>query len=103
MHLTACADCHGVHREGGRRMYPFFWLTAPPLTTEALLGDHDDGHGDHDAYTRESLKRVITYGVDPSGEQLDSTMPRWLMSEADLDDLVDYLAKGVLELEAHEH
>ena len=22
MHVTACADCHGGHREGGRRMYP---------------------------------------------------------------------------------
>lgn len=103
MHVTACADCHGELREGGRRMYPTFWLTAPPLTHEALFGDYDDGHGDHAAYTRESLKRAITYGVDPSEEQLDSTMPRWLMSESDLDDLVDYLAEGALELEEHAH
>ncbi|MDX1302896.1 c-type cytochrome [Photobacterium sp.] len=103
MHVTACADCHGVLREGGRRMYPTFWLKAPSLTTEALFGDHSDGHGDHAAYTRESLKRVITYGVDPSGEQLDSTMPRWLMSEPDLEDLVDYLAGGTMESEEHEH
>ncbi|KLV10168.1 cytochrome C-like protein [Photobacterium ganghwense] len=99
MHLTACADCHGIRREGGQRMYPFFWLTAPPLTSDALFGTHDD---DHDAYTLSSLKRAITAGVDPSGEQLDSTMPRWQMSESDLEDLVDYLAEGTLKTVKHE-
>lgn len=103
MHITACADCHGEQREGGRRMYPTFWLKAPPLTRESLFGEHDDGHDDHAAYTRESLKRAITYGVDPSGKHLDTAMPRWLMTESDLDDLVDYLADNALESKAHEH
>lgn len=101
MHVTSCGDCHGVDREGGQRMYPTFWLTAPPLTSKALFGDHDDGHGDHAGYTRASLKRAITYGVDPSGEQLDSTMPRWIMKESDLEDLVDYLTESALESEEH--
>lgn len=103
MHVTACADCHGGHREGGRRMYPTFWLKAPSLTTEALFGDHSDGHGEHPAYDKESLKKVITLGVDPSGEHLDSTMPRWMMSEQDLDDLVNYLAEGTSGPEAQDH
>lgn len=103
MHASACADCHGEYREGGRRMYPTFWVIAPPLTSEALFGDHDDGHGEHGSYTRDSLKKVITQGVDPSGELLDSTMPRWLLTDADLNDLVDYLADGALDPEVHEH
>ncbi|MEJ2763553.1 c-type cytochrome [Photobacterium sp. MCCC 1A19761] len=107
MHLAACADCHGVQQEGGQRMYPIFWLTAPPLTREALFSAHEDEHeeknehGDHQAYTRVSLKKAITAGVDPSGEPLDSAMPRWQMSESDLEDLVDYLAAGTLDATEH--
>lgn len=103
MHFTACADCHGELREGGRRMYPTFWLKAPSLKAEVLFGDHSDGHGDHPAYDKESLKKVITFGVDPSGEHLDSTMPRWMMSEQDLDDLVNYLAEDTSGPEAQDH
>jgi hypothetical protein len=36
-------------------------------------------------------KRAITEGVDPAGEPLDLTMPRWQMSERDLDDLLEFL------------
>jgi mono/diheme cytochrome c family protein len=105
MHDSACVSCHGVQLEGGRRMYPSFWLTTPPLTAEALFGAHDDGHGNHGVYTRDSLKTAIMQGVDPSGKTLDSAMPRWLLSESDLDDLVGYLADGALESvqESHEH
>lgn len=92
MHLVACADCHGLQREGGLRMYPTFWLVAPSLTSESLFGDHHGDHDDHQAYTRESLKKAITSGIEPSGEELDPRMPRWVMSEVDLNDLVDYLA-----------
>jgi cytochrome c553 len=92
MHSNTCASCHGNDRTGGRRMYPTFWVTTPALTAEALFGDHDDGHGDHDSYTKASLKTAIEQGLEPSGHKLNSAMPRWVMSDSDLDDLVDYLS-----------
>lgn len=92
-----CVACHGADRGGGP-LRPQFWKSAPPLTAAALFGGHaeeggaePDGHGDHDDYTDETLRRAISEGVDPAGEPLDRAMPRWSMSAADMDDLVAYL------------
>jgi hypothetical protein len=46
---------------------------------------------EHPPYTDELIKRAITEGLNPAGEPLDRTMPRWRMSEEDLDDLVEFL------------
>lgn len=94
MHGGSCTSCHGADRQGGTRMMPWFWIVAPAITPEALFGNHDaqaDGHGDHQAYTVASLRRVIVEGIDPSGKRLDDAMPRWSMSEQDLAELVEYL------------
>ncbi|HEY9057325.1 MAG TPA: c-type cytochrome [Aurantimonas sp.] len=104
-----CVACHGVDRGGGRLM-PRFWQSAPPLTAAALFGGHDevpepggateeDGHGDHDSYTEDSLRRAIKEGVDPGGERLDPAMPRWSMTTEDMTDLISYLKTPVGGLE----
>ena len=92
MHGGGCATCHGGDREGGASMWPWFWKTAPALTSTALQGDNhqDDGHS-HPSYTRQSLKRAIVDGLNPEGEALDELMPRWVLADEDLDDLVNFL------------
>lgn len=91
VHGGSCVTCHGANREGGVRMMPWFWEVSPPLTMAALLGDHqDDGHA-HDSYDADSLKKAISEGINPEGEELDDTMPRWKMHDDDLDSLVQYL------------
>ena len=73
-------------------MLPRFWISAPPLTAEALFGEHEeDGHGDHEGYSDETLGRAITQGVEPDGGTLDRIMPRWNMSAPDLADLMEFL------------
>lgn len=94
-HGTGCVTCHGAEREG-RRLWPQFWIKAPALTAEALFADdaHDDnsdGHGDHGSYDSSSLRRAITQGIDPAGQQLNDAMPRWSMSPSDMNDLIAYL------------
>lgn len=82
-------------------MMRWFTVVAPPITPEALFGEHDaegGGHSDHQAYTEESLRRAITEGIDPAGNRLDDAMPRWFMSEQDLTDLIKYL-QGTKERE----
>jgi hypothetical protein len=37
------------------------------------------------------VKQAITEGINPAGEPLDEEMPRWSMSQDDLDDLIDFL------------
>ena len=103
MHMSmmggGCVSCHGVKRQGGRVM-PRFWKVVPPLTPAALFGEHDasekdDGHGDHDFYTDETLRRAITKGIDPGGKPFDRAMPRWSISRPDLDDLIAHLKSPV--------
>ena len=42
-------------------------------------------------YTDALIKKAIIQGIDEDGEPLNWTMPRWQMSEADLNALIDYL------------
>jgi cytochrome c oxidase subunit 2 len=42
-------------------------------------------------HSAETIKRAITEGVEPDGEAMDLTMPRWQMSERDLHDLLEFL------------
>jgi cytochrome c oxidase subunit 2 len=101
MHGGGCAGCHGADREG-QRLWPQFWNKAPALSVDALFGDDGhgvggDGHGNHANYDADSLRLAITQGLDPAGESLDSAMPRWSMSAADLDELITFLQQS------HEH
>jgi len=42
-------------------------------------------------YTDALLARAIIQGLDSSGEQLSPLMPRWTLSESELQDLLTYL------------
>ncbi len=45
------------------------------------------------AYTDALLARAITQGIDSSGQQLAALMPRWMLSESELQDLLKYLKR----------
>ncbi len=90
-----CATCHGADGRGG---FPVMMGTQipPNITYRALTEGEDKQEGEEagkepELYTDELIKRAITKGLEASGEPLDLTMPRWQMSEADLNDLIDYL------------
>ena len=90
--VMACANCHGITGqgkvEGG--------INPSNVTWEALTKPYGVTHVNgrkHPAYTSRALELAITRGVDPSGNKLLSTMPRYQMSKEDLDDLVVYLKR----------
>lgn len=93
----ACADCHGPDGRGGTFRVMMGSYRAPDIRYETLTAkqhEHEESEGEHQEhppYTDETIIRAITDGVDPSGEQLAFPMPRWQMSESDLNDLLDYL------------
>lgn len=95
MGRLACVECHGEGGRGGPvtmrgQTFETSNVTWPALTEER----HDEGEMEHPPYTDETVRRAITQGLDPAGKPLESPMPRWRMSERDLDDLVAYL-KGL--------
>tara|TARA_R110000868_G_scaffold36761_3_gene130197 strand:+ start:1256 stop:1768 length:513 start_codon:yes stop_codon:yes gene_type:complete len=96
MGSDGCASCHGVDRQGGR-LRPFYWTVVPAITEAALTEEHGDSDGhQHSSYTSESLAQAITKGVRPDGSEIGSRMPRWLMSDQDLSDLVAFLLPEAL-------
>lgn len=96
MHGGGCVNCHGIDGRGG---VPVMMGTAIPADIRyvALAEEEGGAHGKeaereaHPPYTDELIKRAIMQGLDPAGKPLDWTMPRWAMTEVDLNDLIAYL------------
>jgi Cytochrome c. len=92
VHGGSCVNCHGVSGKGG---VPIMMAYAMPadITYDSLTSEEHEMEGgeEHEAYTDESIKIAIRDGLEPSGEELDLAMPRWHMSDEDLDDIVEYL------------
>jgi mono/diheme cytochrome c family protein len=91
-----CASCHGPDGCRGEIQMMMRVIGVPGIRYETLTseeqGDHgEEGEEEHKPYTEETIKRAITEGVEADGEPLDWPMPRWSMSDEDLDDLVDFL------------
>ena len=69
----SCDSCHGPKGKAG--------IDVPDITWDNLTEE----------FNEQQVKLVITKGIEPDGKLLDTEMPRWRMSEQDLDDLVNFL------------
>ena len=77
----SCATCHGSKGKGGSVRMMMTQLDVPAITWDKLTEE----------FTEQEVKLVITKGIEPDGKLLDTEMPRWSMSERDLNDLLNYL------------
>ena len=87
-----CANCHGFDGRGR----PEGGVVPSDITSEALTKSYGVTHPNgrkHPPYTSRALELAITKGLDPSGNRLADTMPRYWMSREDLADLVAYLKR----------
>ncbi len=82
---VTCLNCHRVDGAGGE----LSGAKIPAITPDRLF----NALGKRPPYTEELLKRTITEGIDPAGSPLKPIMPRWQISQRDLDDLVAYLKR----------
>jgi ABC-type branched-subunit amino acid transport system substrate-binding protein len=88
--VLPCAGCHGPDGRGR----PEGGVDPVPVTWEHLTkayGHRHAGRREHPAFTEATLKRAITAGVDPGGNQLDPAMPRYEMATEDLEALIAYM------------
>jgi ABC-type branched-subunit amino acid transport system substrate-binding protein len=87
-----CASCHGKdgagRSEGGVIPSDIRWETL----SKAYGVTRENGRS-HPAYTESSLRRAITEGVDPAGNQILVAMPRYRMAESDLSALMAYMRR----------
>ena len=91
--MMTCAQCHGADGQGGRVRIMMSSVEAPDIRYCALTAEEhlEDEGMEHEPFTEETIKQAITEGIEPDGEPLDQNMPRWSMTEADLDDLLGFL------------
>ncbi len=87
-----CTSCHGRdglgREEGG--------LLPPDIRWSQLTKSYGHVHGNgrrHPAFDEESFARLLRTGLDPAGNELDRSMPRYRMSDEAIADLVDYLKR----------
>ncbi len=83
VHGGGCADCHGADGRGGQPV--MMGTEVPPDIRYAALLAYNP------PYTDDLIKRAITKGLDSEGEKLDPTMPRWQMTDQELNDVLAYL------------
>jgi ABC-type branched-subunit amino acid transport system substrate-binding protein len=89
---VTCAGCHGARAEGKTEG----GVTAGNLTWANLLKPYGHTHPTgrkHGPFTESSFIRAVTGGVDPSGNNLLTAMPRYRMSAEDMADLIAYLKR----------
>jgi mono/diheme cytochrome c family protein len=93
--MMTCASCHGPDGRGGRVRMMMRVFEVPDIRYQTLTsaehGEESEGEMEHEPFTDETIKRAITEGVEPDGEPLDWPMPRWTMSNENLDDLLEFL------------
>lgn len=78
-----CGSCHGANGRGGTiRMMIGAAIKAPDITHAALVKA---------GFTDATIADAIRKGTDESGKPLKDAMPRWKMSDADLNATIAYL------------
>ena len=88
----ACANCHGADGKGGKEGSVVMADIRYGTLSRPLLASPPWNRA-RVPYTDALLARAITRGVDSSGQQLDASMPRWLLPEPELADLIGYLKR----------
>jgi mono/diheme cytochrome c family protein len=91
-HGGGCIACHGPDGQGGIT-FADSAVSADIRYSSLTSEKHRNGmnqHG-HKPYDNTLIMRAITKGIDPAGKALHWIMPRWKMSEEDLNDIIEYL------------
>jgi ABC-type branched-subunit amino acid transport system substrate-binding protein len=89
--VVPCVGCHGPDGLGGATA---MCAVAPPSLQWPVLTDpagHRHDARQHGRFDKAGIARAIRDGIDPDGNALDKGMPRYILHDDDLADLVAYL------------
>jgi hypothetical protein len=87
-----CAACHGPGGHGGvHTMMPGMQVMDAPDIRFSALNTMSDMQGKNRDYNLNDFKTEVEEGKDVDGEPLEPDMPRWQMSDADLQDVFAFL------------
>jgi len=90
--VVPCVNCHGYDGRGR----PERGVVPPVILWEELAKNYGHVHQDgrrHGPFDTRSFRRALVDGLDPAGNTLDATMPRYDLTPDDIADLVAYLKR----------
>ena len=85
----SCSDCHGADGGGGALQTDSGWVRTPGIAYARLSSPETYQGGE--AYAEATLALTLRTGVRVDGYLLSPLMPRWQMSNEDMDDLITHL------------
>ena len=85
-----CAACHGPVGHGGLHRMHMSEMNAPDIRLPALNA-LPEIQATNKPYDFDVFKLAVIEGKDVAGEALEPDMPRWKMSDADLQDLFAFI------------
>jgi len=86
--MMACVNCHGECGKGKNMQ----GVTIPDLKSAAFISRYYDQDNVTEKKLQKLLKKAITMGINPNGDQLHAMMPRYNMSITDMEHLLAYLS-----------
>jgi ABC-type branched-subunit amino acid transport system substrate-binding protein len=88
--ILPCINCHGAD---GRGADDYEGIAPLDINWYALsgAGEHQHSQRSHAAFDERTFARAVSDGVDPNGNELDLSMPRYNVADEDMADLIAYL------------
>jgi ABC-type branched-subunit amino acid transport system substrate-binding protein len=90
--ILPCSGCHGD--DGAGR--PEGGVVPSDVSWSTLVSSYGHKHSygrSHPAFDKDSIAASIIQGIDPAGNELDMAMPRYAMSQDDMNALLAYLKR----------
>jgi mono/diheme cytochrome c family protein len=92
LYQFSCSACHGQDRAGSTFEVDGQTIKVPALTWDDLNQMYSE-HPDRGTVS-EQLTLAITKGQDESGDEMPAMMPRWSLSQGQVDSLIQFVQTG---------
>jgi mono/diheme cytochrome c family protein len=86
---VACANCHGADARGRSIQMMMRQIESADIRWSALTAPPADP--EEEAFDPDSFFLAVTQGIEPEGGALKAFMPRWDLTRAQTDALIEYL------------
>jgi mono/diheme cytochrome c family protein len=86
---VACVSCHGSDARGRTIQMMMSQVETPDIRWSTLTAPPTDPTDK--AFDPDNFFLAVTQGLDPNGSSLKAPMPRWELTRAESDGLIEYL------------
>ena len=92
LYALSCSACHGQDRAGSTFEVDEQTIKVPALTWDDLNDMYSENPSRGSVH--DQLVLAITKGQDESGDEMPAMMPRWSLSQGQVDSLIEFIQTG---------